>query len=114
MLSDFAAGSDGNGEKAIFHLTKTVSQNAINQRNAIPAKGIKFIASVTAPEFVRSHAPDSCGSSGTEARMSQNAAIIKRENSKPAMAAALGVRKPTFVTVLIVAIIYLLLSHGLG
>ena len=46
--------------------------------------------------------------------MSQNAAIIKRENSKPAMAAALGVRKPTFVTVLIVAIIYLLLSHGLG
>ena len=38
-----------------------------------------------------SHAPDSCGSSGTEILNSQNARISRIEKSIPAIAAALGV-----------------------
>ena len=65
----------------------------MNQRNAIPANGIKFIASVIVWEFVRSHKPGSCGSVGTDNRSSTKAAANSNENNKSAIAAALGVRK---------------------
>ena len=65
----------------------------MNQRNAIPANGIKFIASVIVWEFVRSHKLGSCGSVGTDNRSSTKAAANSNENNKPAIAAALGVRK---------------------
>src|SRR6516165_10624753 len=65
----------------------------INQRNAIPANGTKLSASAMVLELVRSHEPGSCGSAGTEIRRSEKAAIRRKENSIPAIAAAFGVRK---------------------
>jgi hypothetical protein len=63
----------------------------MNQRKAIPANGRRFNPSVIVFEFALSHEPGSPGSAGTEMKISQNPAIVSRENTIPAIAAAFGV-----------------------
>jgi hypothetical protein len=63
----------------------------MNQRNEIPATGIKFNASATRPRSAVSQAPASNGSAGMTDRSIQKIAINRIEKTMPATAAALGV-----------------------
>jgi hypothetical protein len=65
----------------------------MNHRKAIPANGITFKARPAAGALVASHSPCSRGSEGTDARKSQNVAVIRMEKAMPAVAAAFGVFK---------------------
>ena len=66
----------------------------MNQRNAIPANGTRFSATITAvrrPEWA-SQAPGTAGLPGTESWISTSAVISSTEKAIPATAAARGVR----------------------
>ena len=64
----------------------------MNQRNAMPAKGIRFSARPSA--FLRAespnHEPGSVGSAGTASRISPSPTLNSTAKMTPAMAAARG------------------------
>src|SRR5688572_4298816 len=70
----------------------------MNQRNAIPAIGIRFSAKPVDLTSLASHAPGSSGSAGTDWRNNQNTKRKRTEKTIPAIAAAFGVFRFARVT----------------